>query len=179
MGSNIAAGAIGAGAQGVMGLFQLGGGLFMKKPKRPDYQIADEFNKNISLAQGVKNIGMDKASYQNALNNIGRNQSAGIGALQQRNSIGSISTIIQRSNDAALNLDSMDARMKQNNFITGSRMEMGANESLANEKIQKMQWEKFQPYMDRVNQKNSLMGAGMQNIAGAAQSLSLTNPFKK
>lgn len=173
MGTPLAA--VGAGVQAVTGLAQLFGGLFTKKPKRPEYEIQSEYQNNVDLARGIKNMGgMDKASYTSAVQNIGRTQSTGIGQSQDRRSgMAMIGNLVQRSNDALLNLDSMNARIGQQNFLQGSRMEMGANAQLGSEKKAKFQWDKLQPYLDKVNQRNALIGAGMQNIVGAGQSLAM------
>jgi hypothetical protein len=174
---------VGSAIQGVTGLFQLGAGLFSKKPKLPEYQIPDEFNKNIKLAQSTKTLGMDKASYLNALQNIGRNQSAGLNAIRgRRGSLGAISALVQATNDSTLRLDSTDAQIRNRNFLSGTQMEMGANQQLSQQKIEKMSWEKLQPYLNAMERRNAMIGAGIQNIAGAGQSAamvgsSMNNPY--
>lgn len=156
--------------QAGIGGLQMLGGLFTRA-RRPEYDIPSEFRQNINIARGVKTMGMPVAEYNRAAQGIQRNVSTGISTLQgRRGALGGVASLMRAANDAQLNLDSIAARMRLDNFRMGSQMEMGANAAMANQKIQKMNWEKLQPYLQKVQQKQALFGAGMQNIMGGLQS---------
>lgn len=150
--------------QGALGAGQLVAGLLMGKPDRPKYEIPTEFNQNVQTAQELAN-GMGKTQYAQGLQNIGRNQNFGLNALRSRRStIAGISTLVGRSNDATLGLDVQSANMAR----SGKAALMSARQSLAGQKLQKMDWDKFQPYAMKLNQKQSLIGAGIQNFMHGA-----------
>jgi hypothetical protein len=154
--------------QGALGQGQLLAGLLMKKPKRPDYEIPGEFQANVSTAQDMAN-GMGKAQYGQAMNNIQRNQAFGQAALRgRRGALAGISSLVQRSNDATLGLDAQSAQMA----FSGKRALMGAREAFAQQKLQKWDFDKAQPYAMKLNQKQALIGAGIQNFMKAGDNAS-------
>lgn len=163
--------AIIAGVQAVGGIAQMfAGARTLKKLKRPSYEIPQDFNTNVGLAQNIKTMGMPKSEYQSAFQNIQRNQTAGINALQDRRSaLAGIGSIVQRSNDASLNLDATAAKIANQNMLAGTQMEMGARQQLASQKLARQEWEKFQPYQQKLAQGQGMLGAGMQNAFGALQ----------
>lgn len=135
---------------------------------RPDYQIPKEYEQNVFSAQNVKEMSMPKSQYQGALQNIARNQNAAIAALQDRRAgLTGIGSIVQRGNDANLNLDARAAQIANQNKMLGTQMEAQARQALAAQKLAKMQWEKFGRYNQQVSEGQALMGAGMQNIFGS------------
>lgn len=168
MGPLAVAGIVG-GAKLIGGIAQFfGGKRKLRNLKLPKYEIPKEYETNIGLAQSVKEMGMPKAEYQGALQNIMRNQTAGISALQDRRSaLAGIGNIVQRSNDATLNLDATAGRIANQNRMAGTQMEMNARQQLGMQKLAKQQWEKFMPYQQKMAEGQALVGAGMQNMFGA------------
>ena len=75
------------GAKAIGGAAQLfSGRRILKNSKLPEYDIAKEFNTNVGLAKGVKNLGgMPAEQYMNAMNDIYRGANFGVGQLQKRN----------------------------------------------------------------------------------------------
>jgi hypothetical protein len=157
-----------------IGAAQLAAGALNKKGKeknRPGYDIPDEFDQNVALAKQVKGLGMPAEQYDAQKQAIDRGLGSGLYALQgRRGSISGIASLLQMSSDATLNLNATAASMRNRNFITGTSMQMDANAMKAQQKIKKMEWEKFQPFMRAVRQKEALIGAGMQNIVGGVSS---------
>ena len=156
-----------AAIQAGLGAVQFIGGLLSKPKKRPEYTIAGEYGKNVKLAQDVKNMGMPAEEFYRQKNMIDRNMATGMSQLQgRRSALAGVTNMVAATNDANLNLNAQAANIKASNFRMGTQLEMGANSELANQKLQKMQWEKLQPYMDKMRKSEALMGAGMQNVMG-------------
>lgn len=164
----------GALTQSLIGLGQaLHGASQKRKLVRPEYEIQQEFEQNVSLAQGVKNRGMDATSMGLAKQQINRGAMLGLQQLSnRRGSTAGVAAIARNMQDAGLNLAARDASMKQQNFITGTQMEMGANSALAGQKIQQWDWNKRSKYVTAMNEANAKIAAGWGNIMGGAQSYS-------
>jgi len=166
-------GALGGILQGGLGILQLGAGLLSKKPKRPEYEIQGEYTKNAFEAEQMAKEGLPQAQYNRALGNINRNQA---GALRTASNLGggsalkSLNNILQSSNDATLALDVQDAAAKRNNSL----LAMQQRGILAGQKQNKWDYDKNQVYQQAYQQKQRLIGAGMQNAIGGAQTYALT-----
>ncbi|MGB8193253.1 MAG: hypothetical protein WCF67_15090 [Chitinophagaceae bacterium] len=155
-------------AQAGIGAIQMLAGMFSRPKKAPAYEIPNQFNQNIHLAQTVKNQGMSGSEYARGFQNIMRNQNFALSALgNRRMALAGVGNIVQRTNDATLGLDVAAAKIKQQNTLMGTQMEVGANKDLADQRIQKMQWEKLQPYLRKMQSAEAMMGAGLQNIGSA------------
>lgn len=161
----LAIGAVLGGIQAIAGRSKL-------NISRPKYDIPKEYEQNVLSAQNVKEMGMPKSQYQGALQNIARNQNAAIAALQDRRAgLTGIGSIVQRGNDANLNLDARDAQIANQNKLMGTQIEAQARQALAMQKLAKQQWEKFGQYNQQVSEGQALMGAGMQNIFGSISAM--------
>jgi len=173
---------------GLMGAKFLGGAIqairgnrILKKTKLPEYAIPGEFQNNLQAAKNIKTMGgMPGQQYQQAMNNIYRNASFGVSQLQKRNAaIGGVGAVQQRLNDGAVSLGVADANMARQSLIMGTQMETQANTALAGQKLAKQSWEKFNPYLRKINEGQSLVGAGMQNMFGAATGAAQMNMYGK
>jgi hypothetical protein len=152
--------------KGITGLFQsIRGNQILKHTKRPGYDIPGEFQQNVGLAKDIKTAGgMPRAQYLNALQNISRNQNFGLTQLGDRRGVtAGIGLLAKRGNDAALNLDVQDAGMAMQNRILGTKLQMNALQTLAGQRLAKQNWEKFQPYQQKIQEAHALIGSGMQN----------------
>jgi hypothetical protein len=159
-----------------MGMGQLGVGLLSKKPKRPEYEIQNEYTKNAYDAEQMAKEGLPQAQYENAMSNIDRNQA---GALRTASNLGggsalkSLNNILQSSNDATLHLDVQDAAARRNNML----LAMQQRGILAGQKQNKWDYDKRQVYDQKYQNRQRLIGAGIQNIVGGAQTAAgLSNP---
>ena len=89
---------------------------------------------------------------------------------------------MQRANDATNQLSVADANMALQNRRIGTSMQVNANNMLAQQRLQKQNWEKFNPYLRRLNEGQALVGAGMQNTFGAlsdASSMLMMHQYSK
>lgn len=168
------------GIQAVGGIAQMiAGSRILRRNKLPEYEIPQEYGNNIALADTIRNMGMPKEEYQQGLQNIQRNAAFGIGALQnRRGGLAGIGNIVQRSNDATLGLDARAAQMRNSNMIAGTQMKAQANQMLALQKLAKQQWEKQNPYLRKLSEGQALVGAGMQNLFGAAKGVAQGELYK-
>lgn len=165
----IAAAAIPSAVKMISGGIQaLRGRSILKKNKRPDYEIMPEFQQNVEMAEDIRSLGgMPKASYQNALQNISRNQTAGLQGLRGRGgAVAGVSAINQSTNDATLGLDAQDAEMRLRNFTMGTQLKMNALTALATQRLKKQEWDKLMPFNQNQAWGQGLIGAGMQNAMG-------------
>lgn len=158
-----------SGIKALGGVAQIfAGKSILKKTKLPEYNISPEFGQNVLAAQAVKTMGMPTEQYNRGMSDIGRNMNFAIKTLgDRRNSIAGIGTMFTRANDAVNNLNIADANMRNRNMIAGTQMEIGAKHQLALQKLAKQEWEKFNPYMRKMQQGQALLGSGLQNTFGA------------
>jgi hypothetical protein len=177
MGDNNMLGGMNPVALGLMGAKMVGGAIqafqgrkILKNTKLPDYNIASEYGDNIGLAKSIKNMGgMPQTQYTQALQNMFRNANFGMSQLQgRRGAVAGVGNMVQRLNDGSTNLAVADANMALQNRRIGTGMQMNANNSMAQQKQAKQSWEKFNPYLRKLNEGQALVGAGMQNMFGAA-----------
>lgn len=139
-----------------------------KNNVRPDFEIPKEFQQNLAIAENMAQTGMPQQQYNNAVNNIGRNQAGALRQFGRTGNQGSLASVLRASNDATMNLDAQDAGARQNNqrFAIGQRGQMGQLQ------LQKQQWEKIGKYEENANAAAAMQGAGQQNKFGALNSLS-------
>lgn len=180
--ANIAGGLVG----GAIGLFQRRKAKReLSKLQRPQYTIPDEIKKSQKMAEMSAQEGLPSAQYNKAMQNIQRNQANALsGAGDRRSALMALPKIQQSANDATLGLDSADAQARMQNQKTL----YGQNANLAQYKDKAFQINQMQPYQEKYNYYQSLLGAGNQNlmsgidkIAGGAGSLMMggSGPKKK
>jgi hypothetical protein len=170
---------IAAAGQGLKILGGIGQAIFgARKIKRalrdrPSYEIPAEYQQNVKLADKMMNMGMPREQYLAQMQGITRNQNFGLRALgDRRSALAGVANIVQAGNDNILQLNATDASMRNQNMRAGTGMKMNANYQLGMQKIAKMQWDKFNPYMVKLQQGQAMLGAGLQNIAGGADGAS-------
>lgn len=147
---------------------------------RPEYEIQSEFQRNIDLAQGIKNRGMDQASMNLANRGIQRSAMLGLNTLSsRRGSVAGVSNIVQGMSDASMSLSARDAAMRQQNMLTGTQMEMSSNMQLAQQKQAKWSWDKQQKWLADKQRADALVGAGMQNIMGGLKTYAMQDYYDK
>jgi hypothetical protein len=153
---------ISAGAKALTGLGQM---LFSgRKQAEPKYEIPQEVFRATQMAQEMAQTGMPEASRMMALQGAQQSALFGMRAAQDRRgglmSIGNIQAGLDRSN---LSIAAQDASMRQQN----QRFAIAAleNQRIARDKLFANQ---FQSYMNKEQQRRALIGAGIQNLAGSA-----------
>lgn len=155
--------AIGTGVKALTGIGQM---LFSgKKQKEPKYEIPKEVGEAVGLARGMAAEGMPAQQYYDTLQNIqqssvlaGRN----IASLGRGSALAGQGNIQAQQSKSVLSLGAQDAaaRMQNQRFLYSALM-AGAqyqDKAFANQ---------FQSYMNKEQQRRALIGAGIQNIAGA------------
>lgn len=167
--------AIPAAVQSVAGIAQgIAGIIGNKKNKRPEYQIPDEFNSQLNTANNVMGLGgMNRDAYMRGLQNIARNQNMMMTNIRGRGgAIAGASAALRRSNDAALSLSAEDSRMQRNNYLTGASMRMNALNRMAEQRLNKQNWDKLSVFKEKQAMNQALLGAGMQNFMGGLNTMS-------
>jgi hypothetical protein len=175
---------IGAGL-GLFGLFhgnrQYKKGLSMfENTPFPEYDIPQEVSANQAIAARLAMSGLPDEQIQAAMNNIQRNQTFGLNALQSRGgTVGAVNSLVGTSNTAELNLEGQDAAAREAN----QRQLMEANSMMAQYRDKAYQVNKLQRYLMRMGMASSLMQMGNQgfnqglnqigiSLAGAGQNIS-------
>lgn len=162
---------------GIGSLFSIANGLSQKSQAnklekqsvRPIYNIPGEISQNQKIAERESNHGLSGTQYNNDLNNINNNVSAGISALNQnRNSLAGIGNLVAQANSAALNLDSQDDAVKRQNLAAL----LAQNENVAQYRDKAFQYNNADKYKEEQDRISALRGAGNQNIGNAVNGLS-------
>jgi hypothetical protein len=173
----VTASLIGGGAQLLSGLVSgiVGGG--QKRKGRnllnilqyPTESIPAAVLENQQLAREMAATGLPSEQYNQAMQNIQRQQTNALkGAQDRRGGLAAVSNIQQNTNDATLNLDAKNAAMRRQNIM-----------NLQNVNNQVGQWQDKiwdnnvkQKYIQNYNYAMGLIGAGNQNqISGIDRGL--------
>lgn len=150
--------------QGVAGLIQRN----KLKDRRPLMDVQPENQQNVLLAQNLKNKGLDQTSLNVAKQQIGRGAILGLQQLaNKRGSTAGVGNLVRNMQDAGLSLAVKDAAMRQQNLVTGTQMEMGANQNLAQQKQVAWDWNQRQNWVTKMDEANANIGAGIRNVTGA------------
>lgn len=136
--------------------------------QRPEYQIPEEILRSQKMAEQAANEGLPSQQYNQAQQNIQRQQSRAISAASSRRSgLMALPGIQQQANDSLLNLDVKDAqaRMANRDKLYGI---MGQTAQYRDKAFEK---NKMQPYERDYNYYQSLLGAGNSNLLAGADKL--------
>lgn len=157
----------GGGATTTLGAAQTAYGMYLrKKNKRPEYQIPQEIQQNLTQAQMDALEGLPAAQAQQFIQNIQRGSAFGMSQLGSRKAgLAGLATLNQQQQDAYGNLLSMDAQVRQQNKANL----MNQRQVMADYRDQAFQLNKLNPYYENVAQSEALMGAGMQNMSQGFQ----------
>lgn len=172
MSSGGASGGAGAGAANMLsGIFSgiVGMGQRRKAKKmlaslqRPEYVIPNEIMQNQRMAQQAANEGLPSQQYNQAMQNIQRQQNRALTAAgSRRGALMALPGLQQQANDQLLNLDVKDAQARMAN----QQKLYGVNTLLANYRDKAFDLNKMQPYQQNYNYAQSLLGMGNQNLYG-------------
>lgn len=131
---------------------------------RPTYTIPEEFKQNLAIAENMAKVGLPQQQYNNALNNIQRNQAGALTTLSRSaNPAAGLATLLRGSNAATMNLDAQDAAARQAN----ERLAMQNRGILGQQRLEEQQYNKFDKYSENFNQAQAYRGAANQNINNA------------
>jgi hypothetical protein len=158
-------------AQGIIG----GIGAARQAKREPKYEIPKEVGEAIGLARGMAAEGMPAAQRTAAQQDIQQSALMGMRAAQdRRGGLQSISNVQAGMDRSALNLAAQDVAQRQaNQRFAYSALMAGASyadKAFANQ---------FQSFANRLQQQRALLGAGIQNIAEAADILGSAAVYKQ
>jgi hypothetical protein len=153
-------------AQGAVGLGQLMGGIATKTGKRPQYQapqaLQDSYRQATSEANATGDPMMAAAQdriRQNTANTIGAAQKSTRSSGSLLNAVGN-AQVAENAGMNNLSMQGMGLREQRR----ARRYQVAGQMAQAQDKA--FEINQMQPYMDKMNAKRGLMGAGLQNIMG-------------
>lgn len=125
--------------------------------------VQSEYQQNVNDAELMAKNGMPSQQYNNALNNIGRNQAGGLRLASRKGGTSGIASILRAGNDATANLDVQDSIQKNRNMLNllQERRVLGGQKQAA------WNWNTRDKYLENLAKEQALRGAGNQNLAGA------------
>lgn len=155
--------------QGISGLVSGITGLIQKhkanqllaRTQRPTYAIPDEVLQNQKMAQLNAATGLPSEQYNQAMQNIQRQQNSAIQrASDRRGGLLAVAGAQQTGTDANLKLDVSNAQARLNNQKTL----YGVNNNVAAYRDKAFQINQMQPYQQQYNYGMQLLGQGNQNL---------------
>jgi len=156
--------------KGIGGLIGIGKGNRMAKANiRPIELVNSNIAKNAAMAEQMADTGLPQQQYNQAVQNIQRNQTGGYAALgRSANPSAGLNSLVRAGNDATLNLDVQDANARQNN----QRFAFGQRAQLANEQNRVWDWNNRQKFRENAQAASETIRAGKSNAFGALSDLS-------
>jgi len=163
--------AILGGIQAAAGIGQAVAGYIQKKNlTRPEYQIPDEIEKNMSEAELMSYYGMPDAQKQQYMQNIQRaGQQALAGVADRKGGLGMVSTIQQSQQDSYMNLLSADVQQRMQNIQNAQQQ----RNVMAQFKDKAFDINEMQPYQQSYAEAQALIGSGMQNVMGGVSTAAM------
>lgn len=163
--ANIASGLL----SGVTGFFQRRQAKkALSKLIRPQYEIPNEILENQKKAEMAANEGLPSAQYNQAMQNIQRQQNRALtAASDRRGGLMALPGLQQQANDTQLNLDVKNAEQRLKN----QQQLYGINSQVAGYRDKAWNINKMQPYERDYQYNMGLLGAGNQNLLSGADKL--------
>lgn len=162
--------------QSALGAIQTGVGLAKARAAtRPEYVLPRAIEEQMTDAERMSYYGLPEAQKQEFLDNIGRSTAGAVrGASDRRGGLGAVATASQMEHDAYKGLLSADAAARMANFDRLQQM----RSQYATYEDKAFELNELQPYMQEVMGAQALMGAGMQNIGGALNTLAMGSIYE-
>lgn len=136
--------------------------------QRPEYMIPNEVLQNQKMAQQAANEGLPSQQYNQAMQNIQRQQNRALtAATDRRGGLMALPGLQQQSNDALLGLDVKDAQARMAN----QQRLYGINSQVGQYRDKAFEINKMQPYQRDYGYAQSLLGMGNQNLYGGIERL--------
>ena len=137
-----------------------------KNLTRPEYHIPPEIEKNMTEADLMSYYGMPDAQKAEYQQNIQRTQQSAVrGITDRKGGLGTIVAAQQQTQDAYTRMLSMDVQQRMQNI--GRAQQMRA--TMAQYRDKAFQINEMDPYEQKYDEAQAMMGAGMQNIMGGLQ----------
>lgn len=168
----ITAGAlVGAGAlyKGITGAIQTGQANSIDKANiRPVEQVDPIYQQNVNTAQQMAQQGIPQEEINRQLNSINQNQAGAVSSLSNSGNPGAnLASIVRAGDNATGQLNAQQAAARNKNtlaLIQQRGLLVGAKQNAWN-------YNYADKYSEQLAKSQALRGAGMQNEAGAANSL--------
>lgn len=133
---------------------------------RPKYEIPEEVKQNLSSAQLDALQGMPEEQKQQYLSNLQRSSAYALSqASSRRGGLEGLSSINQNQNDAYGNLMGMDAQARMQN----KQNLYGQRQNIADYRDQAFQFNKVNPFYERIAQRRADDNELFQNLNNSAQ----------
>lgn len=163
--ANIAGGLL----SGITGFFQRRQAKkLLRNLHRPEYTIPKEITRSQKMAEMAATEGLPSQQYNQATQNIQRQQNRSIAAsADRRGGLMMLPALQQQANDALLGLDVADAQARLNNQKTL----YSVSGQTSKYKDKAFDINQMQPYQQQYQYAQSLLGAGNQNLLGGADKL--------
>lgn len=140
----------------------------LDKLSRPEYNIPNEVLQNQKMAQAAANEGLPSQQYNQAMQNIQRQQNRALTAAgSRRGALMALPGLQQQANDQLLNLDVKDAQARMAN----QQQLYGINSQVGQYRDKAFNINKMQPYQEDKNYYMNLLASGNQNLLGGADKL--------
>lgn len=165
-----------AGVAGGSALLKLGSGLIQggkansieNQMQYPIAPVQPEFQQNVNQWQQMTQQGIPAPAYNAQLNDISRNQAAGVTALSHSANPGAnLAALVGQGDTATMKLNAQDA-LERNRNMLGL---LNARLQLAQQKDKAWDWNYQQKYLQNLAKANQLRGAANSNISGAFSEL--------
>ena len=154
---------IGTLIQAGLGAAQTIGGLFMKNPKLPQYNISSEIQSNLNDAYMNRNVGMGDATKRMYERNMDRSTASSLASSSSRKGgIGLVASVAQQNADMASKMASEDEYIRRANL---DRMYQARN--VMNSAKDKQFAVKQGNIQEQRARRDKMIGAGLQNTMGA------------
>ena len=135
---------------------------------RPEYEIPNEILQNQKRAELAANEGLPSQQYNQGMQNIQRQQNRALTAAgSRRGALMALPAIQQQANDSLLGLDVKDAQARMAN----QQQLYGINNQVAGLRDKAFEINKMQPYQQKFDYYNQLLGAGNSNLLAGADKL--------
>lgn len=156
-----------AAIQGGLALAQLAGGA-LKKSQRPEYKIPDSLKQSLALSK-IRAMDPNMAGYGEAKTNIDLSTANTIqAATQSGNAQESLAAIMGQESTSLRNLAAQNEASQRADVQDYGRelSEYSRYEDM------KFQLNELDPYKDAAQEKRDIVGAGIENLFGAADKFS-------
>lgn len=166
---------IGAAASLVKGLTGtaqfIKGNRVLKGIKRPTYEIPSEIAKNLSISERMALEGLPEEQRKQYIDNLNRQTGSVLSGFTSRKAgLTGLTNLTQTQSDAFRNLMVEDAAAKQQNQLAA----MQQRNIMASYRDKAFEYNKAQPYEQKLAEGQALQGAGLQNIFNGVDELAGT-----
>lgn len=166
----LAAAALPSVVKGFSGLFDVfSGKARARRNIRPVAEVNENYLKNVALAEQMGRQGLPQQQYNQAQQNIGRNQAVALNSLSRSaNPAAGLQGLLRASNDATMGLDTQNANARLQN----QRFAFGQRNNLAQDQQRVWNWNKRDKFLSEAQAASQQINSGKLNAMGGLTDLS-------